>query len=77
MCSKCLFFSYICPDPRVSQPTLQPGFPENTTVMVGGQAKLVCKVHRPATTRLQWFKKESNGAGPDGSPLLKALTVRN
>uniref|UniRef100_A0AAR2LXN2 Fibroblast growth factor receptor n=1 Tax=Pygocentrus nattereri TaxID=42514 RepID=A0AAR2LXN2_PYGNA len=28
--------------------------------MVGGQAMLVCKVHRPATTRLQWFKKEND-----------------
>ncbi|XP_060747434.1 fibroblast growth factor receptor 4 isoform X1 [Tachysurus vachellii] len=61
-------------DPRVHRPTLQPGFPENTTVLVGGQAKLVCKVHRPATTRLQWFKKDGDRLGPDGSPLLKPIT---
>ncbi|KAK3555790.1 hypothetical protein QTP86_028923 [Hemibagrus guttatus] len=61
-------------DPRVHRPTLQSGFPENTTVLVGGQAKLVCKVHRPATTRLQWFKKDRDRLGHDGSPLLKPIT---
>ncbi|MCJ8740560.1 hypothetical protein PDJAM_G00060290 [Pangasius djambal] len=61
-------------DSRLYRPTIQPGFPENTTVLVGGQAELVCKVHRPATTRLQWFKKDRDRLGPDGSPLLKPLT---
>uniref|UniRef100_A0A4W4H6V5 Fibroblast growth factor receptor 4 n=1 Tax=Electrophorus electricus TaxID=8005 RepID=A0A4W4H6V5_ELEEL len=46
----------------------------NTTVPVGGQVKLVCKVHRPAKTCLQWLKKESDRLGPNGSPHLKALT---
>lgn len=61
-------------DSRVHRPTLQTGFPENTTALFGGQAKLVCKVHRPASTRLQWFKKDKDRPGPDGSPLLKPLT---
>lgn len=70
-----LIFS-VPPDIRVSRPILIPGFPENATVLVGGHVKLVCKLHQPASTRLQWFKKDSNRQGPDGSPLLTALTVR-
>ncbi len=70
-----LLFS-VPPDIRVSRPILIPGFPENATVLVGGHVKLVCKLHQPASTRLQWFKKDSNRPGPDGSPILTALTVR-
>lgn len=70
-----LIFS-VPPDIRVSRPILIPGFPDNATVLVGGHVKLVCKLHQPASTRLQWFKKDSNRQGPDGSPLLTALTVR-
>ncbi|KTF83659.1 hypothetical protein cypCar_00024891, partial [Cyprinus carpio] len=62
------------PDIRVSRPILIPGFPENATVLVGGHVKLVCKLHKPVSTRLQWFKKDSNHLGPDGSPLLTVLT---
>uniref|UniRef100_A0A8C1X9H1 Fibroblast growth factor receptor 4 n=1 Tax=Cyprinus carpio TaxID=7962 RepID=A0A8C1X9H1_CYPCA len=61
-------------DIRVSRPILIPGFPENATVLVGGHVKLVCKLHKPVSTRLQWFKKDSNHLGPDGSPLLTVLT---
>ncbi|TRY57851.1 hypothetical protein DNTS_017650 [Danionella cerebrum] len=59
---------------KVSRQILIPGFPENATVLVGGHVKLVCKLHQPASTRLQWFKKDSHRLGPDGSPLLRALT---
>ncbi|XP_051955369.1 fibroblast growth factor receptor 4-like isoform X2 [Xyrauchen texanus] len=61
-------------DILVSRPTLLSGFPENTTVLVGGHVKLVCKLHQPASTCLQWFKRDSNRLGPDGSPLLTVLT---
>ncbi|XP_056303173.1 fibroblast growth factor receptor 4 isoform X1 [Danio aesculapii] len=61
-------------DNRVSRHVLTPGYPENATVLVGGHVKLVCKLHQPASTRLQWFKKDSNRLGPDGSPVLTALT---
>nr|AAH95604.1 Fgfr4 protein [Danio rerio] len=61
-------------DIRVSRHILTPGYPENATVLVGGHVKLVCKLHQPASTRLQWFKKDSNRLGPDGSPVLTALT---
>lgn len=51
-----------------------PGYPENTTAVVGGQAKLVCKVHRPVSTKVQWLKVEASV--PGGPPRLRALTVR-
>ncbi|KAI7795993.1 fibroblast growth factor receptor 4 isoform X1 [Triplophysa rosa] len=69
-----VFARSITKDIRVSRPIILPGFPENVTVMVGGHVKLVCKLHQPASTRLQWFKKDSNRLGPDGSPRLTALT---
>uniref|UniRef100_A0A8C1B8R3 Fibroblast growth factor receptor n=1 Tax=Cyprinus carpio carpio TaxID=630221 RepID=A0A8C1B8R3_CYPCA len=69
-----LLFS-VPPDIRASRPILFPGFPENATVLVGGHVKLVCKLHQPASTRLQWFKKDSNRLGPDGSPLLTIADV--
>jgi len=50
-----------------------PGYPENTTALVGGQAKLACQVHRPASTKVQWLKTEVSQGGP---PRLRALTVR-
>lgn len=55
-----------------------PGYPENTTGVVGGQAKLVCKVHRPASTKVQWLKTEVSAPGRtrEGQPRLRALTVR-
>ncbi|XP_056586921.1 fibroblast growth factor receptor 4 isoform X2 [Triplophysa dalaica] len=75
ICSTELVFARsITKDIRVSRPIILPGFPENATVMVGGHVKLVCKLHQPASTRLQWFKKDSNRLGPDGSPRLTALT---
>ncbi|XP_051960001.1 fibroblast growth factor receptor 4 [Xyrauchen texanus] len=61
-------------DIRVARPALLPGFPENTTVLVGGHVKLVCKLHQPASTRLQWFKRDRNRQGLDGSQFLTALT---
>ncbi|KAJ8385406.1 hypothetical protein AAFF_G00189320 [Aldrovandia affinis] len=59
---------------RLSRPLLQPGYPENATVVVGGLATLHCKVHRPASTRVQWFKKDSERLGTDGLPYLRALS---
>lgn len=43
---------------RVSRPLILPGFLENSTAVVGGQAKLVCKVHRPDKTKVQWLKTD-------------------
>lgn len=55
-----------------------PGFPENTTAVVGGQAKLVCKVHRPLSTRVQWLKREASQSGQtrEAPPRPRELTVR-
>lgn len=55
-----------------------PGFPENTTAVVGGQAKLVCKVHRPLSTKVQWLKREAGVSGQtlEGPPRPRELTVR-
>uniref|UniRef100_A0A8C6Q2Y7 Fibroblast growth factor receptor 4 n=1 Tax=Nothobranchius furzeri TaxID=105023 RepID=A0A8C6Q2Y7_NOTFU len=68
------FFS---PDLRLSRPLIVPGYPENTTGMVGGQASLVCKVHRPASTKVQWLKR-NDSSNPErsqgGSPHIRALT---
>ncbi|XP_041947880.1 fibroblast growth factor receptor 4 [Alosa sapidissima] len=61
-------------DLRVHRPPLVPGFPENTTAVVGGNVKLVCKVHRPASTRIQWLKKDDGLLGADGQPHLRTLT---
>lgn len=74
-----LFFRfYLHPDVRVSRPLIVSGYPENTTGVVGGQAKLMCKVHRPASTKVQWLKTEVStpGQGQGGSPRLRPLTVR-
>lgn len=68
------FPSVLFPDLRVSRPLIAPGYPENTTGLVGGQSKLACKVHRPASTKVQWLKTEVIQGGP---PRLRALTVRN
>uniref|UniRef100_A0A8C2X360 Fibroblast growth factor receptor 4 n=1 Tax=Cyclopterus lumpus TaxID=8103 RepID=A0A8C2X360_CYCLU len=59
-------------DLRVSRPLIVPGYPENTTGLVGGQVKLACKVHRPASTKVQWLKTEVSQGGP---PRLRALTA--
>lgn len=55
-----------------------PGYPENTTGVVGGQAKLMCKVHRPVSTKVQWLKRDAGvpGGSQSGPPHIKALTVR-
>lgn len=65
-------------DLRVSRPLIVPGYPENTTAVVGGQVKLVCKVHRPASTKVQWLKTEvsSTGQSQGGAPRFRPLTVR-
>ncbi|KAG7217192.1 hypothetical protein INR49_027735 [Caranx melampygus] len=54
------------------RPLIVPGYPENTTAVVGSQAKLVCKVHRPASTKVQWLKTEVSAQGPI---RLRALTA--
>lgn len=61
-------------DLRVSRPLIIPGYPENTTAVVGGEAKLVCKVHRPVSTKVQWLKTEASVDG--GLSRHRALTVR-
>lgn len=63
---------------RVSRPLILPGYPENTTAVVGGQGKLVCKVHRPASTKVQWLRTEvsSSSGQSQGEQLhLRALTA--
>ncbi|TNM84431.1 hypothetical protein fugu_008609 [Takifugu bimaculatus] len=64
-------------DLRVFKPLMVPGFPENTTAVVGGQAKLVCKVHRPLSTKVQWLKKEDSVSGQtlEGPPRPRELTA--
>lgn len=71
--------SFCFPDLRVSRPLIVPGYPENTTGVVGGQAKLVCKVHRPSSTKVQWLKTEVSAPAQsqEGPPRLRALTVRS
>ncbi len=73
-----LHLPFCCPDLRVSRPLIVPGYPENTTGVVGGQVKLVCKVHRPVSTKVQWLKTEASAPGRSqgGPPRLRALTVR-
>lgn len=63
-------------DHRTVRPPLVPGFPENTTAVMGGNVKLVCKVHKPASTRIQWLKKDDTLLGDDNQPHLRALTVQ-
>lgn len=69
-----IFLCSPLPDLRVSRPLIVPGYPENTTAVVGSQAKLVCKVHRPTSTKVQWLKTEVSAQGPI---RLRALTVRD
>lgn len=66
------------PDLRVSRPLILPGYPENTTAGVGGQASLVCKVHRPASSKVQWLKMDASAPGQsqEGPPHIRALTVK-
>ncbi|XP_019941395.2 fibroblast growth factor receptor 4 [Paralichthys olivaceus] len=62
---------------RISRPLIVPGYPENTTAVVGGQAKLVCKVHRPTSTKVQWLKTDVSAPGRNqgGPPHVRALTA--
>lgn len=71
--------NYLPADLRVSRPLIVPGYPENATGVVGGEAKLVCKIHRPASTKVQWLKTEvgAEELSQGGAPRLRALTVRN
>ncbi|KAJ3588686.1 hypothetical protein NHX12_009540 [Muraenolepis orangiensis] len=52
---------------------LVPSYPENVTVVQGGQAALECRIHRPATTGVQWLKRD--GETDDGLRPLTALQV--
>lgn len=63
-------------DFQESRPLIVPGYPRNTTVELGGQARLLCKVHKPAFTKVQWLKSESSSTGAS-QPQIKALTVRS
>ncbi|XP_037125653.1 fibroblast growth factor receptor 4 isoform X1 [Syngnathus acus] len=56
-------------DLRVSRPLIVPGYPENITVTVSGQAKLLCEVHRPTSTKVQWLKAELSGGALGLRPL--------
>ncbi|XP_063058806.1 fibroblast growth factor receptor 4 [Engraulis encrasicolus] len=59
---------------RAHRPPLVPGFPENTTAVVGADVKLVCKVHKPASTRIQWLKRIGHDLDADGQPYMHMLT---
>ncbi|XP_008104985.1 fibroblast growth factor receptor 2 isoform X4 [Anolis carolinensis] len=58
------------------RPILQAGLPANTSAILGGEAKFVCKVYSDAQPHIQWIKHiEKNGSkyGPDGLPYLEVL----
>ncbi|XP_077448343.1 fibroblast growth factor receptor 4 [Stigmatopora argus] len=61
-------------DRRLSRPLIVPGYPENITASVSAQAKLMCKVHRPASTKVQWLKVGLGEPGQGGPPRLRPLT---
>nr|XP_061801552.1 fibroblast growth factor receptor 4-like [Nerophis lumbriciformis] len=61
-------------DHRLSRPLIMPGYPANITASVAGQAKLMCKVHRPVSTKVQWLKVGLVGPGHGGPPHLRPLT---
>lgn len=55
---------------------LVPSYPQNVTVVEGAQATLECRVHRPATTRVQWLKRDpQTPEGADDS--LRPMMVRD
>uniref|UniRef100_A0A8C8G971 Fibroblast growth factor receptor n=1 Tax=Oncorhynchus tshawytscha TaxID=74940 RepID=A0A8C8G971_ONCTS len=62
-------------DLRVPRPLILPHYPENATAVVGGQVKLLCKVHRPAFTKVQWLKRDGDRLGAEGQPHLRVLTA--
>uniref|UniRef100_A0A673XAR8 Fibroblast growth factor receptor 4 n=1 Tax=Salmo trutta TaxID=8032 RepID=A0A673XAR8_SALTR len=77
-CVFCIFYnpslsSSLGTDLTVSRPLILPGYPENATAVVGGQVKLLCKVHRPAITKVQWLKRDEERLGAEGQPHLRAL----
>ncbi|XP_064182452.1 fibroblast growth factor receptor 4-like isoform X1 [Anguilla rostrata] len=58
------------------RPILQAGLPANTTVVVGTDVRLYCKVYSDAQPHIQWLKHiERNGSfyGPDGVPYVQIL----
>ncbi|KAG9340921.1 hypothetical protein JZ751_020114 [Albula glossodonta] len=58
------------------RPILQAGLPANTTVVVGSDVRLYCKVYSDAQPHIQWLKHiERNGSfqGPDGVPYVQIL----
>uniref|UniRef100_A0A8C6V1D5 Fibroblast growth factor receptor n=1 Tax=Neogobius melanostomus TaxID=47308 RepID=A0A8C6V1D5_9GOBI len=68
---------HVSPGLRVTRPLILPGFPENGTAVVGGQAKLLCKVHRPDKTQVQWLKAEASSGSEENRGErfhLRALT---
>lgn len=65
----------LCTDLRVPRPLILPHYPENATAVVGGQVKLLCKVHRPAFTKVQWLKRDGDRLGAEGQPHLRVLTA--
>ncbi|XP_072302108.1 fibroblast growth factor receptor 4 [Eucyclogobius newberryi] len=79
-----LFFSASCrtiehktKGSRVPRPLILPGFPENSTAAVGGRAELLCKVHRPDKTQVQWLKAEISSSSEENQGQrfrLQALT---
>uniref|UniRef100_A0AAV2J9L7 receptor protein-tyrosine kinase n=1 Tax=Knipowitschia caucasica TaxID=637954 RepID=A0AAV2J9L7_KNICA len=63
--------------PRSSRPLILPGFPQNVTAEAGAEATLVCKVHRPDQTQVQWLRAHTSSSSDQhqGENLhLQALT---
>ncbi|XP_048885584.1 fibroblast growth factor receptor 4-like isoform X3 [Brienomyrus brachyistius] len=57
-----------------SRSLLQPGYPKNATVSVGGEVKLICKVQKRLSAYVQWFKQDAGHLNADGHSHLRALT---
>ncbi|KAJ8282744.1 hypothetical protein COCON_G00052630 [Conger conger] len=58
------------------RPILQAGLPANTSVVLGTDVRLYCKVYSDAQPHIQWLKHiEKNGSyyGPDGIPYVQIL----
>nr|XP_023675349.1 fibroblast growth factor receptor 4-like [Paramormyrops kingsleyae] len=58
-----------------SRSLLQPGYPKNATVSVGGEVKLICKVQKRLSAYVQWFKQDAGHLNADGHSHLRALTT--
>lgn len=63
------------PEFTFSRSLLQPGYPKNVTVAVGGEVKLICKVQKRLSAHVQWFKQDAGHLHADVHSHLRALAV--